>query len=257
MQFTFNAAFAKGSSLFKSRYGSLLGATVVFMLVLVGAGLVASIAAKVLGIETDANGQSWLSQLITIFFTNPFGVGLVLIALLHLRAESPGMSTLFAGFKRYWPLVGIGVLLMLTCVVPLGAGALVVWFTAVQVGGFEENSFAILAVMIVTGLVVFCVLIVLGTRLAFTSLLCIDPRTRLGLGASFATSWRMTGPIFWPLLGLNIVMGLILIGTTILLILPLFFVGIPLCISVFSAAYELAVGEHNSDAVAGTDLAAE
>jgi hypothetical protein len=95
--------------------------------------------------------------------------------------------------------------------------------------------------------VLICILIVLSTKLIFSSLLCIDPRTRLGVGASISTSWRMTSPVFWPLLGLFIVIGFILIGTTIVLVLPLFFVGIPLCLAIIVSAYELLMSEQDTD----------
>jgi hypothetical protein len=156
------------------------------------------------------------------------------------------MSTLFAGFKRYWPLVGLGVLVTLIFVSPILIAAIFLGFTAIMTGDSSAAMPAITVTAIVAGLVVFCLIIFLATRLFFTSLLCIDPRTRLGVGASIATSWRMTGPVFWPLLGLIIVMGLILIGTTIVLVLPLFFVGIPLCLAITAAAYELISSEHDS-----------
>jgi hypothetical protein len=99
---------------------------------------------------------------------------------------------------------------------------------------------------ILVGLVLICILIMLYTKLIFASLLCIDPRTRLGVCDSIATSWRMTGPVFWPLLGLIIVMGLILIGTIIVLVLPVFFVGIPLCLAITVSAYELVMSEQET-----------
>jgi uncharacterized membrane protein len=58
----------------------------------------------------------------------------------------------------------------------------------------------------------------------------------------------MTGPVFWPLLGLIIIMALILIGTTILLVLPLIFVGIPLCLAITASAYELIINGQDIDA---------
>ena len=246
MQFTFDAAFAKGMALFKSRYGGLLAATLVFILVLLGVGLVKALVNTVLGVDPNHTSPTATDHLIDIFFTVPLTAGILLIALLHLRGESPAMGTLFAGFRRYWPLVGIGVLLMLIFVGPIVVAALFLGFGALFLGGTSAALPAITVTAILVGLVLICILIMLYTKLIFASLLCIDPRTRLGVCDSIATSWRMTGPVFWPLLGLIIVMGLILIGTIIVLVLPVFFVGIPLCLAITVSAYELVMSEQET-----------
>jgi hypothetical protein len=246
MQFTFDAAFAKGMALFKSRYGGLLAATLVFILVLLGVGLVKGLVNTVLGVDPNHTSPTATDHLIDIFFTVPLTAGILLITLLHLRGESPAMGTLFAGFRRYWPLVGIGVLLMLIFVGPIVVAALFLGFGALIMGGTSAAAPAITVTAILVGLVLICILIMLYTKLIFASLLCIDPRTRLGVCDSIATSWRMTGPVFWPLLGLIIVMGLILIGTIIVLVLPVFFVGIPLCLAITVSAYELVMSEQET-----------
>ena len=243
MQFTFDAAFTKGGSLFKSRYGGLLAATLIFILILVGVGLVKALINAVLGADPDRTSPTGTDHLIDIFITTPLTPGILLLALLHLRGESPPMGTLFAGFRRYWPLVGIGVLLTLIFAAPIVVAALFLGFGFLLTGDTSAAVPAITVTAILVGLVLICILIVLSTKLIFASLLCIDPRTRLGVCDSIATSWRMTGPVFWPLLGLIIVMGLILIGTIIVLVLPLFFVGIPLCLAITVSAYELIMSE--------------
>jgi hypothetical protein len=255
MQFTFEAAFAKGMALFKSRYGGLLAATLVFILLLVGVGLAKALVNSVLGADPDQTSATATDHLIDIFISVPLTAGILLIALQHLRGESPAMGTLFAGFRRYWPLVGIGVLLMLIFMAPVVVAALFLGFGALFLGGTSAALPAITVTAILVGLVLICIFIMLYTKLIFASLLCIDPRTRLGVCESISTSWRMTGPDFWPLLGLIIVMGLILIGTSILLVLPLFFVGIPLCLAITVSAYELIMSEQ--DAGEGTGHSTE
>ncbi|MDG1837687.1 MAG: hypothetical protein P8I91_02660 [Phycisphaerales bacterium] len=245
MQFTFDAAFAKGMALFKSRYGGLLAATLVFILILVGIGLVKALVNSVLGADPNQKGATATDHLIDIFTSAPLAAGILLIALLHLRGESPAMGTLFAGFRRYWPLVGIGVLVKLIFMAPVVVAALFLGFGALFIGGTSAALPAITVTAILVGLVLICIFIMLFTKLIFASLLCIDPRTRLGVCDSISTSWRITGPVFGPLLGLIIVMGLIFIGTSIVLVLPLFFVGIPLCLAITVSAYELIMSEQD------------
>ena len=49
----------------------------------------------------------------------------------------------------------------------------------------------------------------------------------------------MTGPDFWQLLALVIVLAIILVVSLALLTLPFIFVGVPLCCLIYTAAYEL------------------
>ena len=251
MSFSFSAAFEQGSNTFKTRYGALLGAVVVFILVMLGAGIVQAIVNAAFGLGYEHDSMTIPDLLITIFFSNVFGPGIFLMAVQLHRGESPGMGTLFAGFSRYWPLVGIGVLLSLI----FGAIAIgVAFFAGIGIvassAGFT-TSWVLGGGFVIAVLVGLCLSLFFMTRLAFVGILCIDPKRQLGVADSFATSWRMTGPIFWPLLGLIIVLSLILIVSIALLVLPVVFIGAPLFLAVLSAAYQLAVGDAPAVAVEG------
>ncbi len=248
MSFSFSAAFEQGSNTFKTRYGALLGAVVVFILVMLGAGIVQAIVNAAFGLGYEHDSMTIPDLLITIFFSNVFGPGIFLMAVQLHRGESPGMGTLFAGFSRYWPLVGIGVLLSLIS----GAIAIgVAFFAGVGTLTSSADGLALGGGFVIAVLVGLCLSLFFMTRLAFVGILCIDPQRQLGVADSFATSWRMTGPIFWPLLGLIIVLSLILIVSIALLVLPVVFIGAPLFLAVLSAAYQLAVGDAPAVAVEG------
>jgi len=248
MSFSFSAAFEQGSNTFKTRYGALLGAVVVFILVMLGAGIVQAIVNAAFGLGYEHDSMTIPDLLITIFFSNVFGPGIFLMAVQLHRGESPGMGTLFAGFSRYWPLVGIGVLLSLI----FGAIAIgVAFFAGIGIVASSADGLALGGGLAIAVLVSLCLILFFMTRLAFVGILCIDPQRQLGVADSFATSWRMTGPIFWPLLGLIIVLSLIFIVSIALLVLPAVFIGAPLFLAVLSAAYQLAVGDAPAVAVEG------
>ena len=248
MSFSFSAAFEQGSNTFKTRYGALLGAVVVFILVMLGAGIVQAIVNAAFGLGYEHDSMTIPDLLITIFFSNVFGPGIFLMAVQLHRGESPGMGTLFAGFSRYWPLVGIGVLLSLI----FGAIAIgVAFFAGVGMLTSSADGLALGGGFVIAVLVGLCLSLFFMTRLAFVGILCIDPQRQLGVADSFATSWRMTGPIFWPLLGLIIVLSLILIVSVALLVLPVVFIGAPLFLAVLSAAYQLAGDDAPAIAVEG------
>ncbi len=248
MSFSFSAAFEQGSNTFKTRYGALLGAVVVFILVMLGAGIVQAIVNAAFGLGYEHDSMTIPDLLITIFFSNVFGPGIFLMAVQLHRGESPGMGTLFAGFSRYWPLVGIGVLLSLI----FGAIAIgVAFFAGVGMLTSSADGLALGGGFVIAVLVGLCLSLFFMTRLAFVGILCIDPQRQLGVADSFATSWRMTGPIFWPLLGLIIVLSLIFIVSAVLLVLPAVFIGAPLFLAVLSAAYQLASDDAPAIAVEG------
>jgi hypothetical protein len=242
MPFSFGEAFSQGSNTFKTRYGSLLGATAVFILVMIGIGIAQLVLDTVFG-HADSNDPTLSDLLITVFVSNVFGPGLFLYAVQLHRGQSPGLGTLFAGFSRYWPMVGIGVLVSLIFGgIALGMAFFAgLGFAVSSIGSAPDLSLG--AGFAIAVLVAVCLSLFFATRLAFVSVLCIDPERQYGVTESFAASWRMTGPIFWPLLGLIIVLSLILTASLLLLVLPVIFVGIPLFTVVLAAAYQLALGE--------------
>lgn len=247
MQFSFDAAYGTGWKTFKSKYGTLLGGTLIFILVIFGASIVQNTINQMMGLPTKAGThQTFPDLLVTIFFTNIFSVGIVLFALALVRGESPPLSTLFHGFKRYWPLVGIGVLTTLIFGAIIMLTALIAGFQVLLTGaqtGFDMNAVHLGGMTLITVLISVCIMAFFFVRLMFVGLLCVDPKHQLGVMDSFATSWKITGPVFWPLLGIFIVMLLILIASILLLVLPLFFVGIPLMMVVLASAYALLIDE--------------
>jgi len=258
MPFSFKAAFGSGVNTFKSRYGSVLAAVVVFIVVMIGASIVQGVLNAALGIDTKMGDPTWVDFLVTIFFTNVLTAGLALMVLQIHRGESPRMGTLFAGFGRYWPLVGIGLLIhVIFMVIILGvllAGGLSLAVGATMAAPWTSSAFVVGPGFIIAGLIGLGLVLFFFTRFAFVALHCIDPKRQFGVAASFGASWRTTGPIFWPLLGLMIVMLAILIVSIVLLVLPVIFVGIPLMFTVSVAAYELATGDASDSGEAATSL---
>ena len=250
MHFSFEAAFGTGWKTFKSKYGTLLGGTLIFILVTIGISIVQNVINGEMGLSTEVGThQTFSDLLITVFVTNVFSVGIVLFALALVRGESPPISTLFHGFKRYWPLVGIGVLTTLIFGAIIMLTSLIAGFQVLLTGaqtGFDMNAVHLGGIALITVLIGVCIVAFFFVRLMFVGLLCVDPKRQLGVMDSFATSWKITGPVFWPLLGVCIVMLLIMIASMLLLVLPLFFVGLPLMMAVLASAYALLMDEPES-----------
>lgn len=243
MQFSFQAAFALGWQTFRSRYGALLGAAVVVIFATFAVSTVANLARLALspqapGIAMEPDDftiaflvfNSSIDLLLNVLFSIPLFAGFLLLALRHLRGESPPPGAVFAGFsERYGPLVGIGALWMapgLLVSAPVLMGPSPLFLLLIPVG------------------------VVLAVRFSLSWLLCMD--RRLGVMESYAASWRLTGPdpVFWPLLGVALSLILITALSAALLLLPLIFFGAPFAAAVIAACYELIAGGAESSAPA-------
>ena len=234
MSFTFERAFSLGWQVFKENYGRLLGATAILFLVRIALEIVFRIS-----LAANEEAANLGMAMVMLFLWVPFSVGISWFGLQCLRGEKPGMGSLFVGFTRYWEIIGICFLIFLLIVGPILLIALMAGFLS-AIPGFSLMWPAIFLSSLTTLVLAFW----LGIRLGYAPLICIDSRRdREGVMACLRTSWRATGPVYWPLLGLYLVLCVIAIGTFIACLFPLIFFGMPLLIAVGSAAYEMIVGE--------------
>jgi len=249
MPFSFKTAFKQGFSTFKCSYSSLLGGAALFIVITLGVALVQYTINEALGLDTSNQQKTAPDLLIALFFTNVFVSGTLLLGLLLHRGQPSPLSTLFAGFSRYWAMVGIGF-----CIGLIVVGSVIItiafisWLTIVMenVASTAASSAAFgpgIALIILGGIALLFFFI---TRLFFAGLLCIDPTTQYGITKSISTSWRMTKPIFWPLLGLLIVLILIFCLSFLVFILPAIFFAAPLLMAVLAAAYDLALNQYRA-----------
>lgn len=253
MEFTVEKAFSRGWQVFKSNYGFLLGASCLFLLI-----------HGVVGVIDDVIiDNSWASAAILALFTMPFSVGFGWVGVRCARVrgqvveDRPGMSALFAGFGRYLPIVGIGII-GYVCTIGSLQGLGFITGNSLSFLGADGNwlmpnigpGFAVALI------VWFIFAVWISVRWMFPDVICIDPRQRdKGVMASLGGSWRATGPIFWPLLGLMVCLALIGLVSFILLVLPFIFFGMPLIMAIHGAAYTLIFD--GDDAPAVTEVPAD
>jgi hypothetical protein len=170
-----------------------------------------------------------------VFLYWPLGAGLYYIGVRAFRGEQPGPGALFDGFGRYWPVLGINILIGLivfACMIPGMLVAVLGAILATQNGvlGFTILAVGIAAIVVPT--------IYVSIRLAFSYQCCLDPANGgLGVIESLSTSWSMTAGRCWMLFGLFLLLILILIGTVFLLVVGVILLGAPLGLAVYGAAY--------------------
>jgi hypothetical protein len=228
--FSVGEAFSGGWEAMKACYGPLLGAYLIYL----GINIATGVFTAFLDVVLLPMG-SCFNFLLSIFVLLPLGAGLYYIGVRAFRGERPGPDAIFDGFRRYWPVIGVSIivgLIMMACMLP---GIVVVGVGVVMA---ESRNDAGVLVIIAGVLAMFVPMIMIGIRVSLSIPACLDPANGdLPVFEAISTSWSMTRGKSWPLFGLYLLMGLIAIGTMLLLLVGLFFLGAPLCMAVYGAAY--------------------
>jgi len=175
-----------------------------------------------------------------VFF--PLTVGAFLFGVEAVRGRGT-LATLGRAFQRVFALVlayllwCLGTLLLALPLVVVGlVVGMVVGMSAFTTG--FRGSPALVALIIGLVAAILVPMAWLAARLFPTFLLLVDPdRPGLGVLQAFSTSWAITSGHALSIIGLAIVMGLLSIATFLACILPGIFLGYPLLITTYGAAY--------------------
>jgi hypothetical protein len=249
--YSISAAFQLGWESFKAQWGPLTVCTLIFIggwialsipgwigqLLIMGTGGQQSTGSALLAVGGGL--ATCIGYAAQIFAGLPFAAGFYYCGVRAVRRELVP-SDAFAGFRRYWAVLGISVLTAvmssvvgIAVVVPAIIGAVVMAATdsgvALVVG---------LAVAAVAAIVVLCFLLVL---LVMPPLIVVDPRMRAEwCPGSLSIAWEMgkRGNCASYLL-LSVVLGLLVALSMLLLVVPFVLLGLPLAMAVVGAAYEL------------------
>jgi hypothetical protein len=224
-EYSFENAFSRGWQSLKASYGLVLGAA----MTLVGIGIAFAVAGMIF---EEALGFDPISIAETFFVSPMLNAGMILLTAMLARGHSPPYAALFHGFSRYWMVFLIN-LVVLACIAGLGL-VLLPGLLAMMAGSDDLGT-----VLLFIGAICFLpAAIFLHTRIGFAVVIAVDPGTNCqGVSEALRQSWRMTEKHWLSLIGLYIVLGLIAIASALLLVLPLFFFGIPLLMTVTGAAY--------------------
>lgn len=183
-----------------TRYaGVLIGAYVVYFVVVAGAGYI-----PVVG------------PFVSLFIAPPFVGGIIIMGLKAVREQTPEFGELFSGFRDYWRWMGVYwlfVVIILAAFIPAGVGALIAYL----LGTFKHSpaapsEIAGVVIMVLTGLISFAAYFVLAIRYMFAWYEAADG---VDIVESFKRSAEITEGRRWELLGIAIVLGLFSIAGVI------------------------------------------
>lgn len=233
--YSFGAAFSQGWSLFGARYGMILAATAIYL----GVAILTQVTQVIIQVRSGQVVAYLLGVPIAILFTTPFQASWTWAAVAASRGEPATASTLVRAFERYGQTVGLAVLIFLASVlagIPLVLLALFLGFLG-PLG---------IALLVILGIPIAVVYAWVCVRLMLAYCLILDDR----LGAmspieAVRTAFEMTSGIRgWSLLGLNFVLGLLVVLSILLLILPFVFVGLPFMAAAQAMAYQQLAADH-------------
>ncbi|MCW5777401.1 MAG: hypothetical protein KIS87_13275 [Phycisphaeraceae bacterium] len=235
--YSFGAAFEAGWSIFKGYYGLLICATLAYLAYSLVSGMIGWTLEQSIGFDP-------LGMLSPFLLDMHVHVGMLMLVVGLVRGASGGFGDVFHGFRRYGQVLLITLIYYVVIFLVSLPLLIVVVATVFTSQGSSPGAALglILAVIVVLPACAF-----FATRLYPGIVLIADPRARhLNLSECISLGWRMTGNMVWlSLIGLWIVLGVMVLISFLLLILPGIFFGMPLSIAVMGAAYSLLVAEHD------------
>ncbi|GJQ28231.1 MAG: hypothetical protein HBSAPP03_01150 [Phycisphaerae bacterium] len=227
--FSIGDAFSVGWATLKDNYGVLLGASILCMLVYFGGSIIGGLVPIV-------------GSFVGIFLA-PLWVSLTFVFVRAVRGHQVAASEFFPLLKvPYWSLVVIQLLVGVLGMVVALPMIIVIVILAIAGGaaGGGAASGALIAVAVLCVIVTMIAMMYIQARLGFSGLLFMDaPPGTLEIIESVKLSWKRTRDFAWPLVGLAILLALISLGTFVLLVVPLFLLGIPLALAATAAAYDM------------------
>jgi hypothetical protein len=225
--YSFDNAFSRGWQAFKGSYGLVLGAVMTLIGINIALGVVGLIFENALGFDPIGIAEA-------LFLSPMLNAGMILLTAMIVRGHAPPYQALFHGFSRYGTIFLVN-LVVIACMIGLGL-LLLPGFLMLLAGSHDVG----IILLVIGGICFIPAAIFLQSRIGFAVVIAADPGADCaGVSDALRQSWRMTEKHWLSLIGLYFVLGLISIASTLLLILPLFFFGMPLMMAVIGAAYAL------------------
>lgn len=236
---TFSAIFSLAHRVYSLRFGLIVGAVTVALLIQFLVGFTAGLID--LGIFALIGLSQIPVQPITILVQaaigTPLAVGPMFIAARIYRGERTGFGDMWIGFARWMPVAAVGLIVQLITL----AITLPLTISMITIGGWTSTNPLGIAAVATLAMLSGVLSLFIAVRLYFAALLCADPAgPSLSITDSVKTSWRITGTCIYPLCGAAIVLSIIGFFTMILILVPFFLYGGPIIAAAGGVAYCIA-----------------
>ncbi|MBX9736215.1 MAG: hypothetical protein K2X32_04755 [Phycisphaerales bacterium] len=243
-EYSFQGALSIGFASFQKHYVTLLLTSLAYFGVMVIGNVIQY------GLDYMAAPLGSLLNLVySVLVTAPFMVGALFVGVRAARGQSASVEDLRVVLPRFWSLVGYVLLLYLISIVvmlPIAiVGGLVVFAAAGAAGGGGGGGGAALTgvfgLVLLIGIVAMLAMTFVSLRLYAGMFRLVDPALpAIGVFDALKYSWNLTAGLVWlSLLGLSLTVGILTILSFCLLVVGVFFLGLPLFISVIGAAYAM------------------
>ncbi|MBY0312855.1 MAG: hypothetical protein K2W85_12360 [Phycisphaerales bacterium] len=194
---------------FRYKYGLLLATMCVALVLWLGASMAGGLL-------------PYLGEiLVSMFLLVQISAGVAMVAIRVARREQASFEQMFDGFRFYVSLMLVGMIQGAIGVFIQLITAGVYWIARSGSGDWVAVALAIAAVLFGVVFGVF-----FSIRLGLAPLLVVDKR--LPAMDAIKLSWAWSGPLFWPMLLLSLLMFLLAIGSALLLGVGLVLLGLPL-----------------------------
>lgn len=235
MSYSFSHAFEQGWELLTKRYGMLLAVTSMWLI------LNLAVQTAQFFMQQASNSQAFTMLVVapfSLFLLIPLQASVSWAAVAAARGQPATARTLFRGFERYWPTVGVTfVIWLVSCIVAIPIVAI---FLLLAVLGPLGIFFVVL--LSIPAAVVY---MWIAARVMLAYVIVLDPDLgNLGPIQSLGAAFRLTeGLRGWSLTGVSLVAGVIVTLSILLFVLPGIFFGGPFWVAIMAMAYEQLVAD--------------
>jgi len=244
------ACVSRSWAVFKANMGILVGAFLLYLLMIFAGSFV-------IGLIANSPGQSWpgevarilLQVVVASLFVGPLTGGLYTLMLRVLRGESGEVGDLFAGFQNQFSQLYFGQLVITAissvCFLPttlIFTAKLTPLLLKMQGSPAPDQMQVLLHQMMAVyssaaPVMLACLIPAMYFQVSLMYALPLIIDRQLKAGAAIKTSWKMTNRHWWHVFGLFIVSGLIGISGVLACCVGVFFT-LPLGTLILLVAYE-------------------
>ena len=183
------------------------------------------------------NRQLAYSGVVISLLLEPIFIGFPFAVVGAVRGQPLQFEGMFNGLPHYGKLLLFGILFRIILFVPTA----LIMFPLVLAGALFPHPVTMIIMLMVYGLVMIGI-VYLAVRLSFTQFAILDTRGAMSIKEAIKASWQLTAePVGGRVFLLGLTLGFIYVLATCLLVLPLFFIAVPLSMVTWALAYDQAI----------------
>lgn len=235
--FGFENAWRLGARIFQRRYGSLTGASAMWVFAWLATSAIQQALAVMLAPPFGQLAAFIVGSVLQLLVLAPIMAGVLMMAAHAARGREIRVANAFAAYARLETIIAITIFTTL-----LGLAVSLPVVAAVAVLNANPGAAPAILGVLLGGIITLAGYVLILSRLGFAIVVALDPAWLApGPLESLKLSWRITDRAYWPFLAVWITSALACAFSILMFGIGIVLVGFPLMMAVQGAAYALLV----------------